>query len=394
MRIYGFFSTVVLSFALFLPGLHAAAPRVAVVANSYDNVEKWLDLCRVPYRSIGYAELDDPAIYGRFDAIFFPSGMEPPPETNINILSRGTSIQGVTLKQGHYSLDRKKLARNLRAFIEGGGSAYFSGFSWDILHEACGGFDFFNAFPYIGSAGPVELSPLGDLRCFVSSSVIPVNMAFAGWVAARSIAGADILATARFETPRGGREGPMIARLRKKRGEAYFTSYYAGEAGNQVMRFVVLRVAHRNILDWLEETAGRWDQSPGVTVVDMLLPGETSRRYALPLERGCNTVFLGGPGGHFQADVYRGEEIVASRQSWERVTAVDVRVGEGGTYGLRVYPAENGRAIAFAVSVKHGPRVFPYFKRAMLGFLFVSVIAALILINRFINPRKYSGRAR
>ncbi len=391
MKLY---AAVILSFILVLPELNAAAPRVAVVTNRYDNVEKWLQACRVPYRSIGYAELENAEVYSRFDAIFFPSGMEPPPETNINILSRGTSIQGVTLKEGHYRLDRRKLARALRSFIDGGGSAYFSGYSWDILHGAYGGFDFFHDFPYIGSAGPVELRPEGDLRCFVSSSRIPAHMGFTGWVAARSIDGADILATAGFDTPRGGAEGPMVARLRKKRGEAYFTSFYAGEIGNQVMRFLVLRVAYGRLLEWLEESAGRWDQSPGAAVVDMLLPGETSRRYSVPLERGRNTVFLGSPGGHFQADLYRGDEILASRQSWERVTVLDVRVPEGGTYGLRVFPAGNGRAIPFAVSVKHGPRLISYFRRVILGFLFVSVIAALVLINRFMNPRKYSGRAR
>ncbi len=380
---------------LAVPAAAVAAPvRVAVVANRYDSVEKWLQVCRIPYSVIKYSDLNDPEIYLRHDAIFFPSGMEPPPETSINILARGTSIQGVTLREGHYDLDRKELARRLRAFIDGGGGAYFSGYSWDILHESYGDFSFFYGFPYIGSAGPIELRLAGDLLGFVSAPRFPVTMAFPGWVAVKSIDDAEVLAAGRFDTPRGKKEGPLIARLGRKHGEAYYTGYYAGEIGNPIMRFLVMRVAFRRILGSLEAEAGRWDQTPGVSIVDMLLPGETFRRYVVPLRRGRNTIFFGSEGAFFQVDVYSGDELIASRQTWERTFSLDVRSAGEGPYGVRVYPAGNGRNIPFALSVKHGMRLIPYFRRVILIFLFISVLTALVLINRFMNPRKYSGRAR
>ncbi|HSV98023.1 MAG TPA: hypothetical protein VLM75_13970 [Spirochaetota bacterium] len=391
MRSLRVFAVVVL---LALPAVAAGPVKVAVVASRYDSVEKWLQACRIPYTVIKYADLNDPDLYIRYDALFFPSGMEPPPETSINILSRGTSIQGVTLREGHYELDRKELARKLRAFIDGGGSAYFSGYSWDILHGAYEDFSFFYGFPYIGSAGTIDLRLEDDLLGFVSMPRFSAHMPFSGWVAVKSIGDADVLAGGRFQTPRGEKEGPVIARLKRNRGEAYYTGYYAGEIGNPIMRFLIIRVAFRRLLTALEASAGRWDQTSGITLVDMLLPGETSRRYAVPLRKGRNTIYFGSDAGFFQADVYSGDEIIASRQTWDKVFSLDVRAAGEGPYGLRVYPAGNGRHIPFAISVKHGPRLIPYFWRVVLVFLFLSVITALVFINRFMNPRKYSGRAR
>ncbi|MCU0844368.1 MAG: hypothetical protein MUC76_05515 [Spirochaetes bacterium] len=389
-RLWAFAAVILLA----LPVSAAVPVRVAVVANRYDSVEKWLQACRIPYTVIKYADLNHPDIYRRHDAIFFPSGMEPPPETSINILSRGTSIQGVTLREGHYELDRKELARKLRAFIDGGGSAYFSGYSWDILHGAYDDFSFFYGFPYIGSAGTIDLRLEEDLLGFVSSPRFSAHMPFSGWVAVKSISNADVLAGGRFDTPRGQKEGPVIVRLKRKRGEAYYTGYYTGETGNPIMRFLVIRVAFGSLLTSLEAGAGRWDQTSGVRMVDMLLPGETSRRYTVPLKKGRNTIFFGSESGFFQADVYSGDALIASRQTWEREFALDVRATVEGTYGLRIFPAGNGRSIPYAISVKHGMRLVPYFRRVVLAFLFFLVIAALVFINRFMNPRKYSGRAR
>ncbi len=300
---------------LTLPAAAALPPRVALIANRYDGVDKWLELCRVPYSIVKYADLNDPGIFLRHDVIFFPSGMEPTPETSINILSRGTSIQGVTLKEGHSELNRKELARKLRAFIDGGGSAYFSGFSWELLNAAYGDFSFFYGFPYSGSAGTIELRLEDDLFSFVSMPRLTVHVPFSGWVAVKSISDADVLAEGRFETPRGKKKGPVIARLKRKRGEAYYTGYYTGESGNPIMRFLVIRVVFGRLLSALEESAGRWDQAPGVTLVDMLLPGEQSRRYTVPLRKGRNTLYFRSENGFFQADVYSGDEIIASRQS-------------------------------------------------------------------------------
>lgn len=368
------------------------ARGVAVVRGQYDDIEKVLAAYRIPHTVLSFGDLQDERIFSRYRAMFFPCGVDVPMETNINILSRGTSIQAVFLKEDYHEIDREKIIRNVRSFITGGGSAYFSGYSFYLLQGAFDVFEFFDDFPPMGMAGRVDMSLRGNLRSFCSRREFCCSAPHSGWITPRSVKNAEVLAEAAFETPRGKRRGPVAAMIGRERGEAYYTGYHAGDPAG-IARFFVQRVVHREELSRLEKEVGRWEQRASTMIVDSIPTWEPGRRYTVPVKKGTQTVYFASGKGFYQVDISDGNNMpLFSRQSWGREFSHSIEATRDGDYHIAVYPGPTGAYAPFAIIAADGVRLVPHWRKGVLLVLCVSVIFGLVWINRVVRPRKYSGR--
>jgi len=380
--------------------LHAAATisiaqekGIAVVRNQFDPIEKVLAQYRIPYTIIKFNDLEDPETFDHYRGIFFPSGIESPVESNVNILSRGTSIQGVFLKDDYYEIDKEKVYGNIRSFIKSGGLGYFSGFSYYLLDGALGGFSFFDDFPFMGLSGSLDLYLYGDLRSFYSTDRLSRSIPHSGWVALQSISDSEILADGQFETPRGTQTGPILAHLERGKGEAYFTSYYEDESMSGLKRFFIHRIVNREMLRKVQSRVNMWDQKYVSGIVDTVLPGEACRSYSLPLSQGRHTLYFLSSDDYFQIDIYdKSNTIVASVQPWLKEIEWPITVAKDGIYTIKIYPSSGGRFVPFAFSLGRGLRILPYWRTIILIVFFASILIGLSWIYKVINPRKYSGR--
>ena len=135
-EIYRFFFLVLLTFfftSLCYSKTQKRIKDIVVVNAKYDKIEKILDKYRIPYKIYNYRDLETDEIYNRHRAIFFPCGVKKLIETNVNILSRGTSIQSVSLKKDFLDINEDKIIKNIKTFIENGGTTYFSGYSYELI---------------------------------------------------------------------------------------------------------------------------------------------------------------------------------------------------------------------------------------------------------------------
>lgn len=378
-----------------VPCIAGRRPDIAVVENQFDNVQKVLSAFGVRYKIIKLKDLEDPDVFSGYRAVFFPCGLGRPIETSITILSRGTSIQSVSLRQDYRETDEKKIRKNIKNYIYSGGLAYFSGFSFPLFNCEFGCLTFFDDFPFQGTAGPVVLTLSEDLEHFAQINSYTGNAPHSGWVAVKNVKGAEIFAGGTYETPKGTRIGPITFLIKKKKGELLYTSYHTEDPINPVTRFVVMRIVNRELLSSMESEAEKWDQEITTRITDTLLPWEHSRSYSLNLKKGRNTLYVKCVTGHFQLDICeKGKGILYSTQTWSREYHRNIKVSKSGTYLLHIYPAGAERLVPYAVVSGSGIRIFPYRRFIVLGILFIFGILTLYGIGRVLNPRKYSGRLR
>ncbi|TAL33832.1 MAG: hypothetical protein EPN93_13185 [Spirochaetes bacterium] len=381
-----------LLFSFCLP-VYSQEKGIAVVRSQFDPMEKTLALYKIPCTLIRYADLEDPLVFESYRAIFFPSGIESPLEANVNILSRGTSIQGVFLKEDYYEVDTHKAYQNIRDFIKSGGLGYFSGFSYHLLDGAFGEFTFFDDFPFMGLSGPLELYLYGELRSYYSMDRLSRSVPHSGWVALQSIGDSETLADGQFDTPRGTQTGPILARLERGKGEAYYASYYDDESTNGIKRFFTYRIAFNEMLKAVQSRVHMWDQKYLAGIVDSVLPGESCRSYSIQLSKGRHTLYFLSRQDYFQVDLLdKNNAIVASTQPWLKEFEWPIKVSRDASYTIKIYPYPGGRFVPYAFAVGSGSRLLPYWRTIILVLFFVSIIAGLSWLYKLVNPRKYSGR--
>lgn len=372
-----------------------AGDKIGMVQNQFDNVDKALRNYHIPFNIIKYRELEDEKIFSEYSAIFFPCGVDVPIETNINILSRGTSIQAVFLKDNYYEIDKQKIFKNIKDFINGGGISYFSEFSYELLQGAFSDFEFFNNFPHIGMAGRLEMSLSGDLKTFYAAGRLSLMMPYSGFIGIKSVKNADALARGNFELPDGNKEGIIAALFRKGGGEAYYSGYHSDDVSNNMLRFYIYRLACRNLLLRSEKEAGRWDQNIEAMIVDSICSWESFRRYTFPVKKGNNTVYLKTDKSFFQMDVFDASgNLVFSRQSWEMELSQNIYANSDGEYIIKIYPSMKTRFAPYSIVTGSGVRLFPYWKRILLGMLFSSIVLIIFIFKKIFSPGRYSGRYR
>ncbi len=372
-----------------------ADTQIAVVRSQFDNIERLLHLYHIPFSMIEYRDLEDKKTFNRYRTIFLPCGADIPLETNISIASHGSSIQAVFLKEKYYEINKERVYENVRGFLENGGVCYFSEFSFFLLRGAFGDFSFYKNFPYLGSSGTINLSLEGDLARFCNTHRMNINMPYSGWVVVKSIRDSQVLASGAGETPLGRRSTVMAAFQKKDRGQVYYTGYHTDDPSSLYMRFFVFRACFPSLLARAGEEVRRWDQTLTASVIDSLLPGENSRSYLVPLEKGANTLYFFATRGFYHIEVFnRRGELMLSRLCWERSFAQNLRVPARGEYTVRIYPSVSKRYAPFAMAAGSGVRIVPYWRKGALVACLISLIIALFVASRILSPRKYSGRAR
>lgn len=376
------------------PSLQSASGRIAVVEGIYDNIEKVLKNYRIPYESIKLRDIHDFKKIEGYTSIFLPSGVEVPLHKKINLVATGTRIKYVRLNKDIIKTDEKKISRNIKTFIENGGSVYFSGYSYKYLQLAFNLFTFFNNFPYMGMPGRIITENRSDLYRFSLSDRSPLYITFLGWVAVKSVDDADILSLANFQTPRGEKNGPMSFVLRRGMGEALFTSYYSTVFSN-FRRFNIHRIVGGYLLKKQYKESSKYQQTVTGRIVDSFLGGELSRTYQFDLKTGNNTLYFTTENIDYQLDIFdKNMLLILSTKSTKENHSFDIESPDNTVCYVRIYPVSNKRHKIFSLISASGERYFPYYKTATI---ITSLILFLFIACTFyylFGGKKYSGRSK
>ncbi|MDY6969134.1 MAG: hypothetical protein SVR08_10855 [Spirochaetota bacterium] len=369
--------------------------EIAVVKSQFDRIEKVLKRFRIPYSMIQCRDLEEGETYKNYRAIFFPCGIDNPIETNVNILSRGTSLQAVILKKDFSEINKEKIYTNIKSYIKGGGAGYFSGYSYEFLQGAFNVFKFHDNFPNMGIPGKITAFLKKDLLCYKRKIRANLFMSHSGWIAIESVKEADVLAEGLYKTSRGEKFGPLISIFKRGDGEALYTSYHNCGHNMELLRYIIFRISYKYLLDRIVHKAWKWEQKPDTAIVDSIQKWEKIRSYYLHLATGENTIYITSDMGLFQVDIYdMNENLILSRDSSERDFHINIDVEFDSSYLLRLYPSSPREKGAYAILSAEGLRILPHFNKGLLVFTIVIIILIIIWISRMIGPRKYAGRAR
>ena len=364
-------------------------PKIGVVANQYDHVEKILQKYKVPYKMIPYGDIEKESIYTDFDVLFFPCGSEMPLNSSMNILAHGSQISSVTLNDQYYKVDIKKVGQYISAFIARGGSAYFSDFSFRYLHEGSGIFSFYKDFPYIGYPGSFKAIPTGEFEPFSSKEAITLGVAHSGWVVPSEVKKSDVFLFADCATGLGQKRAPIGFVYRVNEGAAVYTSYHDSNDTDRVMRFVLMRTILNKYSVAAAHYVKKWEQKSLSIVVDSVLSGESYHSYTVKLVKGRNYLYFGGKGS-WRIDILRSNGLPEYSNSsifdgfiypMKRDSQDEIRV--------RVFPVGVNANRIFSLTTAHGLRVFPYYMHILLG---AGAVFLLFIYIRYLSRQRYRGK--
>ncbi len=368
---------------------------IAVVQSHYDKIDLILKKYRIPFDLVPYRDLEKPEFYEKHRSIFFPCGMETPIEDNLLVRSKGYFVQSVEMKGDYYEIDQNKVSESIKNYIREGGAAYFSGYSVDFLQDAFNPFDYFFDFPNSGLSGHVSLKLSPTLQKFSGKDSMKVLMDHSGWIAIKSLSRGDVLATGTFDTPRGTKSGPIIAHFTRKKGEFLYSSYHTRDPENDLMRYMVFRIAYRNLLQRLMKHTAKWEQGISDSVIDAIMNREQGRTYGVDVKSGKNTLYFTAEGGRFQVDLFdESQNLIFSLDHQESEFFQDFKSSDDARYTLRVFPSTSSEYIPFAVLIADGSRFIPYLTRVFYGAIAFLVLLVVITIFRMMYPRKFSTRTK
>jgi len=365
--------------------------HVGVAENQYDHIEKILKDFKIPYTMVKYRDLEKESLYSQFDVLFIPCGAEPPLTSSVNIMSRGTHLEGVTLNDQYYKIDMDQTGKYLRKFIENGGSAYFSDFSFRYLQNAFSPFSFFKDFPYIGLAGPLKIEPKGELFSFMQGS-LNIEMSHLGWVVPSEVRSSEALLSAQCDTPLGEKTAPIASLLNRHEGVALFTSYHNDNDPFGIMRYFVMRIVYARYIIKADNYVKRWEQTPLSVLVDESLTGETFRQYRIKVKKGGSYLYFHPEGGNWQLDIFDSKgSFLFTKENINKEFShyIDSKI-EADAY-VKIIPLDKDRFHIYTITTASGFRIFPYYLRIFLGSI---GIILLFLYLRFLKRQRFKGRVR
>jgi hypothetical protein len=366
--------------------------RIAVIRGRYDKVDTVLDNFHIPYDVLKLRELENPSSVDGYRALFVPSGIDTPLEESLDIFASNIRYKSVALKPDFYEVDKKKIARTIWRFIQGGGSAYFSGYSFEYLQAAFKIFNFFAGFPYMGMPARVEAVLDHDLSRFSMKSTMALYFDHPGWIAVKSAVDSVVMAHASYETPRGVRTGPITVCARRGRGEILYTCYDS-TLYSPFRRFNVYRIAGGYLLKPLEDTAKKWNQKITARLVDSIQRFESSGTYRIDLEKGLNAVYFHSAGDFYQIDIVdRDKALIESHDLFKKDQAFFITSKSKDYCYVRLYPSTRARYGMFAIVSASGMRIFPYFHQIIAALAGVLLIASAAAAYRLFLAKGYSGR--
>lgn len=386
---------IILSIWFPYPSESSVQLDVAVVKGEFDKVGKILHKLRIPYKKISYRDIEREETYSKYRAIFFPCGIGLPVESNVSVLSRRSRIEAVLLRDGYYDIDNKRVFSSIVNFINNGGSAYFSGYSFKYLQGAYDAFEFFDGFPFMGTSGKIDMTFQDSLQAFSGIKKITLPVQYSGWVVLKSIKDSEVLAEGVFETPRGQRSGPIAAILPREKGEVLYTSYHSDDKLSELTRFMIYRVAYRFLLTSLLDLVDRYGQSVNQRIIDSVFDYENCRIYRLKLEEGVNTIYFISEGDNYQIDIFGDRrDLIASVAPGKMNFSIKINSDKEKLCRIKVYPSKGDFFRAYAVVLASGETINRFFYRILYILIPVFLIVVALLIKRFVMPRKFSGRNR
>ncbi|MBN2403915.1 MAG: hypothetical protein JXN64_16180 [Spirochaetes bacterium] len=368
---------------------------IMVVSAKFEKIEKALNKYSISYNVCSYSDLENSQLYNQHRAIFFPCGVENTIETNINILSRGTTIHSVSLKKDFFEVNEEKIYKNIKSFIKDGGNAYFSGYSYKLLDGAFGSMEFFDNFPNMGISEKINLELKNDLIYFNKDQDIKVDMLHPGWIVAKTINNSVTLAESFFNTIRDFKRSPIISLLKRGSGEIIYSSYHKTSGDDEISRFIIYRLCYKFLSDKLTGKASFWDQKINCNITDSIREWENFRSYIIPIDEGNNTIYFLSEKGPFKINIYdQDKKLILSRESRDTEYDMNIKSGSYQYLILKVFPGNPKMLGAYSIVSANGIKIIPYYKKALYILLFIAVIVSLYWINKTFGLKKFSGKIR
>ncbi|HPN11106.1 MAG TPA: hypothetical protein PLA65_03540 [Spirochaetota bacterium] len=368
--------------------------QVAVVRSKYDDVEATLRYYRIPHDLLFYRDLENPERVAAYRSLFVPSGVDNLLEEGLDVYANNFRFKSVTLKPDFYEVDRDKVALTVRRFIKNGGSAYFSGYSFDYLQRAFNMFEYFENFPYMGLSSHVEADVRNDLSRFSLKRRMGLVYDHPGWIGLRSVRNAEVIASGSFDTARGIRSGPLAFLARRGSGEMLYTSYDSSAPG-EFRRFGIYRIAGARLMEDLEDMAAKWGQGVTGRIINAVHGGEYAATHRLDLAAGTNYIYFHSDREYFQIDLLdRGLSLIESRDIFDRDQTFVVDSGREDHCYIRLYPSTNDRFGIYAVVSASGRRTVPYRYHFLAALGVIAAAGAGYFMYRHFVSTGYRGRWR
>lgn len=355
---------------------------IAVVKSKYDNIELVLGNYKIPYTLINYSDLDNEETFSKYNAIFFPSGMSSYYESNVSVNWRGKEITSVKISDNFFELNTDKFTRYLKKFIDEGGAAYFSGYSYNLLSKAYDVFEFFDDFPYMGEPGRLEASVYNDLARFSLKRKAAIYMDYPGWIAIKDANNAEILAHSTFSTPKGEKSGPISMLLKYGKGEILYTSYYS-TVYSEFKRFNIYRIAGNSLKNNLIKKIKSNYQKITGTIIDAFFDNEASRLYLINLHKGNNTIYFQSPECPYMFEIYDNKmHLLTLVDSQNLYNTWNIISKEDDICFVKIYPSSSSRFGIFAIVSAKGAIISQGIK---ISLAIIASIFILIFIVAFIK---------
>ena len=361
----------------------SAQNRVAVVKSRFDNIELVLDTYHIKYDLLEFKELSSSEVFSRYDSIFFPSGIYSEYEDNLDINWQGKDFTSVKLSKNFFELNEKAFKSNFRKFTKNGGSSYFSGYAYKQLALAYDDFNFFDDFPYMGIPGRIEADIQGDLARFSLKRKTALHMEYTGWIALKSVSGAEVLAEADFLTPRGSKSGPINVIIHDG-GEILYTSYYSS-VYSEFKRFNIYRIAGSHLRVKAIDRVKARSQEPTGIIIDSFFGGESHRTYYFNLKEGNNTIHFLSDNAKYMFEIYdRNMSLIVSRDFQETAQSYNIISLKEDYCFVKVYPSGRDRFIMHSVASAYGAVIPPgvtYTVKIILAVLGSVLLAAFLKVT-------------
>jgi hypothetical protein len=369
--------------------------KIAVIRSKYDDVDGTLRSYRIPHDVLSYRDLENPELLEEYTSLFVPSGVDTPMEESLDVYANNFRFKSVALKPDFYEVDKDRVARTLRRFVRSGGSAYFSGYSFEYLQRAFDIFTFFDNFPYMGLSEKLDVSVFNDLSRFSVKNGMSLYVGHPGWIALKSASDAEVISRASYETARGARSGPISLLARRGGGEILYTSYDS-TASSEYRRFNIYRIAGVALMRRLEDTASEWCQTVTGRIINAIHDGEYAAMHRLDLVSGINYIYFYSNRDVYQIDVFdRDFSLIESRDIADREQMFSV-MSDGGKDRcyIRIYPGTGARYGTYAVISAGGSRIFPYLYHFLAGVGIMTALFVGAAVYRMFFRARYSGRWR
>ena len=360
--------------------------KVAVVEARFDSVEETLRKYKIPFTIIPERMLENAEELYQYDLIFFPCGIGISPETSINILSRGTKFEGVTLKNDYYKTDEEKVIKAILSFITEGGIAVFNDYSIPLLAKTTKRLRFYKDFPNIGLSGYYNSNASGDFENFLGRKQYGINFLHSGWVVISHSYSDDNYVSTEVNTPLGIKSAIISGKIPFENGTAYFSSFHESNPMNELLRFLTVRAYSTNYVKKNLRYVGGWDMETFSILNDISLLEDFSRTYRINKNPGKSTLFVFFSGGQWLVEVYSKDmNLLYSVENQGDILKLDLDSPDEEIIVKTVRLSEES-GLVYSLIVGKGLRLFPYYKRATVW----TVLIVLVLSYLFFMKKRRS----